>query len=128
MARILIVEDEAANVEILTRLLTRSGHEVFVSGTRDAAVDAIQQDRPDLVLLDIGMPKCDGDEVNMMGGLEVTQTIRAAEATAGVPIIATSASAMPGDKQRFREAGCNDIVSKPYDFGELLEAIQRNLV
>ncbi|REJ91120.1 MAG: response regulator [Planctomycetota bacterium] len=127
MARIVVVEDADANVEILTRLLTRSGHEVIVAGTRDAAVETIRQEKPALVLMDIGIPNSDGDEVNMMGGLEVTEAVRADQHTAGIPIIATSASAMPDDKQRFRDAGCNDIVSKPYDFTELLETINKHI-
>lgn len=128
MARILIVEDEAPNVEILTRLMKRSGHETLVARSRDAAIAAARDSAPELILMDIGLPPSDGsDEIDIMAGLQATKWIKANAATACVPIIATSASAMPDDIKRFREAGCDDVVSKPYDFPVLLETIQRQL-
>jgi two-component system, cell cycle response regulator DivK len=127
MARILVVEDEAPNVEILTRLLKRSGHETQHAGSRDAAIRAVQESPPDLVLMDIGIPNADGEDRNDFGGLEATRWIRQHAATADLPIIALTAFVMPDEKRRILEAGCNDVQSKPFDFAALLETINREL-
>jgi two-component system, cell cycle response regulator DivK len=127
MARILVVEDEAPNVEILTRLLKRSGHEVVHAGSRDAAIRAVQESPPELVLMDIGIPNAEGEDRNDFGGLEATRWIRANPATAGLPIIALTAFVMPDEKRRILEAGCNDVQSKPFDFTALLETIRGEL-
>ena len=125
MARILVVEDHEANVEILQRLLTRNRHEVFVAGTRDGAIEMIQTGEYDLVLMDITIPNTEGETENIYGGHEATQWIKSNPATQSIPVIATSAHAMPDDKKRCREAGCDDIVSKPYDFPVLIQTIDR---
>ncbi len=127
MARILVVEDEAPNVEILTRLLKRSGHETRHAGSRDAAIRAVQESPPDLVLMDIGIPNADGEDRNDFGGLEATRWIRENESTAKLPIIALTAFVMPDEKRRILDAGCNGVQSKPFDFMALLETIQREL-
>lgn len=127
MARILVVEDEAPNMEILTRLLKRSGHEPVTATSRDAAIRAVQESRPDLVLMDIGIPNSDGEDRNDAGGLEATQWIRSNPATAQLPVIALTAFVMPDEKRRILEAGCSDVQSKPYEFTALLETINREL-
>jgi len=127
MARILVVEDEALNVEILSRLLKRNGHEVVVSGSREGAVRAMQEQPADLVLMDIGIPDEDGGVMNNAGGLDATRRIKADPLTRHVPIIAISAFAMLDERKRFLDAGCNDVQPKPLDFAVLLETIGRHL-
>ena len=127
MARILVVEDEANNVEILRRLLTRSGHDVVVAGSRDAAIEVMTDDPAELVLMDMGIPNSDEGLHNAAGGLEATCWIKSNEATRSVPIIAVSASAMLDERQRFLEAGCDDVQPKPFDFTTLLGAIDAQL-
>lgn len=126
MATILIVEDEAPNIEILSRLLKRNGYQVVVAQSRDAAIHAMTGQAVDLVLMDIGIPDHDGDEPNFMAGLETTRWIKSNPATRIIPVIATSASAMPDDKRRFLEAGCDDVQSKPFDFVTLLQTIEQH--
>lgn len=127
MAKILIVEDEAPNVEILSRLLKRSQHEVLVAGTKADAVAKAIGEQPALILMDIGIPNAAGEGKNKDGGLEATQQLKSAEATKAIPIIALTASAMLDEKKRFLDAGCDAVQTKPYSFGPLLEAIQTQL-
>lgn len=126
MARVLIVEDDAPNIEILQRLLARDGHEVTVAQDKAAAIDAASHGI-DLILMDIGIPNSEGEEVNRDGGLEATRSLKSNPATQAIPIIATSASAMLDEKERFLEAGCDDVVSKPYEFAALLASIKARL-
>ena len=127
MAKILIVEDEAPNVEILTRLLKRSGHEVLVAGSKEDAIATATDEQPALILMDIGIPNAPGQPTNKHGGLEATQQLKSGEATKSIPIIALTASAMLDEKKRFLDAGCDAVQTKPYAFGPLLEAIQTHL-
>ncbi len=127
MARILIVEDEAANIEILRRLLTRNGHEVVVAGSRDAAILVMTEAPAELVLMDIGIPNSEGGMHNNAGGLEATCWIKSNRSTQSIPIIAVSASAMLDERKRFLEAGCDDVQSKPFDFTALLQSIDAQL-
>lgn len=128
MARILVVEDEAMNVEILTRLLSRYRHDVVVASSKGDAIAAIQSAPPDLVLMDIGIPNAEGETVNDQGGLEATGWIKANEATRSIPVIAISAYAMLDEKKRFLQAGCDDVQSKPFDFTALMNTINTHLV
>jgi CheY-like chemotaxis protein len=127
MAKILIVEDEAANVEILTRLLKRSSHEVLVAGTKEDAIAKATDEQPALILMDIGIPDSPGQSTNKHGGLEATQQLKSGATTSSIPIIALTASAMLDEKKRFMDAGCDAVQTKPYSFGPLLEAIQTHL-
>jgi CheY-like chemotaxis protein len=127
MARILVVEDEAMNVEILTRLLSRYRHDVVVASSKSDAIAAIQSAPPDLVLMDIGIPNAEGETVNDGGGLEATRWIKANEATRSIPVIAISAYAMLDEKKRFLQAGCDDVQSKPFDFTALINTINTHL-
>ena len=128
MSRILVVEDEPANVEILTRLLGRKGHEVLTADSKDAAIAVATAERPHLILMDIGIPNAAGEETNRYGGMEAAQLLKASEATKAIPIIALTASVMPDEKKRFLEAGCDAVLSKPFDFVPLLETIESRLV
>ncbi len=127
MAKILIVEDDPTNVEILERLLSRVGHAVLVAGNRHDAVHAATHESPDLILMDIGIPDQDGQAPRDDGGLEATRTIKGNDKTKSIPIIATSAFAMLDERQRFLEAGCDDVQSKPYDFPNLIQSIKHQL-
>lgn len=128
MSRILVVEDEPANVEILNRLLTRKKYDVLVATTKEEAVAAAAAERPDLILMDIGIPNAAGEEANRYGGVEAARLIKTEAAAKPIPIIALTASAMMDEKKRFLEAGCDAVQTKPFEFAALLETIERHLV
>ncbi len=120
MARILLVEDNEINRDMLSRRLVRSGHEVTMAIDGEEAVTRALSDLPDLVLMDIGLPGIDG--------CEATRRIRAAEQKARVPIIALTAHAMTGDRDRALDAGCDDFDTKPVDMQRLLGKIEALLL
>jgi two-component system, cell cycle response regulator DivK len=112
MARILLVEDNEMNRDMLSRRLIRRGHEVTTAFDGPAAVAAATNDRPDLILMDISLPGMDG--------WEATKVLRSHAETASIPIIALTAHAMEMDRQRSFEVGCNDFDTKPIDLARLL--------
>jgi CheY-like chemotaxis protein len=114
MARILFVDDNEMNRDMLSRRLTRAGHEVVLASDGEEGVARAESDRPELVLMDIGLPGIDG--------YEATRQIRAGE-LATVPIIALTAHAMVTDRDRALDAGCDDFDTKPIDFPRLLGKI-----
>jgi two-component system, cell cycle response regulator DivK len=116
MARILLVEDNEMNRDMLSRRLARRGHEVEMAVDGPEGVAKATAGRYDLVLMDMSLPEFDG--------WEATRRIRAAETGAGVPIIALTAHAMAGDREKALEAGCNDYDTKPVDLDRLLGKIQ----
>jgi CheY-like chemotaxis protein len=105
--RILLVEDNRVNQAVATRLLEKRGHKVVVAGNGRAALEALEKETPDLVLMDVQMPEMDG--------LQATAAIREGELKTGkhIPIIAMTAHAMAGDKERCLKAGMDGYVSKP---------------
>src|SRR3546814_21044907 len=112
MARILIVEDNEMNRDMLSRRLGRRGYEVIIATDGRAGIEAAASARPDLVLMDMSLPVIDG--------WEATRQIKADPATAGIPIIALTAHAMAGDRDRALEIGrasCRDRVSVRVDLG-----------
>ncbi len=117
MARILIVEDNEMNRDMLSRRLQRRGYEVVIATDGEAGVAATTESRPDLVLMDMSLPVIDG--------WEATRRIKADPATAGIPVIALTAHAMAGDRDRALEAGCDDYDTKPIELPGLLEKIAR---
>jgi len=121
--RILLAEDNAVNQKFAVRAIQKAGHEVAVANNGREAVDAWQRDRYDVVLMDVQMPEMDG--------LEATRTIRALEQERGseqaIPIIAMTANAMKGDRERCLEAGMNGYVSKPVKRETLFAEIARVL-
>jgi len=115
--RILLAEDNVVNQKLARRLLEKQGHGVAIAGNGREAVEAIQKDAFDLVLMDVQMPEMDG--------FVATRTIRQSEAGTGrhLPIIAMTAHAMKGDEERCLEAGMDGYVSKPINAAELLAVI-----
>lgn len=114
MTRILLVEDNELNRDMLSRRLLRAGFEVTFAHDGQQAVDGVPKDAPDLVLMDLGLPDFDG--------WEATRRIRAAGWTG--PVIALTAHAMSGERERALEAGCDDFDTKPVDINRLLEKIR----
>jgi len=114
--RILVVDDYAANVKLLQRNLQAAGYETVVAYDGEEALEKIAAEKPDLVLLDIMMPKIDG--------FEVCRRLRADEATAVIPVIMVTALKETEDRIRGLEAGADDFISKPFDRGELLARVK----
>lgn len=119
MKRILIVEDNEMNREVLSRKLARSGYEVLLAADGLQGIERAQTQAPDLILMDLGLPEIDG--------WECVQRLRADRATRPIPIIALTAHAMVGDRQRAIAAGCDDFDTKPIDFAGLLTKMNRLL-
>lgn len=116
MPRVLLVEDNEANADMLTRRLARHGFDVRLATDGLQAVEMTRAEAPDLVLMDISLPKIDG--------WEATRRIKADPATAGVPIVALTAHAMVADRQRCLDAGCSEFETKPIDLARLLDKMQ----
>ena len=116
MARILLVEDNELNLDMLSRRLARLGHEVITATDGAAAVAKARETAPDLVLMDMSLPEVDG--------WEATRRLRASEETRSLPVIALTAHAMAGDRERALRAGCDDYETKPVDFGRLQRKIE----
>jgi CheY-like chemotaxis protein len=119
MAKILLVEDHEEIWDFLSRRLKRRGYEVALAHDGQAAVERTRAERPDVVLLDMNLP--------VMDGWTAAQTLKADAATAGIPIIALTAHAMSGDREKALEAGCDDYHPKPVDFSKLLSQIDAAL-
>jgi len=119
MAKILLVEDNELNRDMLSRRLLRKGHEVLMAEDGAQAVATAERESPELILLDMSLPVVDG--------WEAARRLKASPATAGIPIIALTAHAMSGDRERALEAGCDDYDTKPVDFPELLGKIEAAL-
>src|SRR4029450_5677259 len=112
--KILLVEDNELNRDMLSRRLARKGFELVMAVDGDEAVRMANSEKPDLILMDMSLPKMDG--------WEATRLIRAPPPT--LPIIALTAHAMAGDEDRAQQAGCNDYDTKPVELPRLLEKIQ----
>lgn len=115
MPCLLIVEDNEMNRDMLRRRLERRGFEVLTAGDGEQGVKLARSRRPDLILMDLGLPVLDG--------LEATRRIRAQADTAGIPIIALTAHALHTDRDEALRAGCDDFDTKPVDFERLLGKI-----
>jgi len=120
MPRILLVEDNEMNRDVLSRLLTRRGYDMLYAEDGEAAISVALEQIPDLILMDISLPKMDGNEA--------TRRLRKESAFAGLPIIALTAHAMASDREKALEAGCTDYETKPVDFPRLLEKIEMHLL
>ncbi len=116
MPKILLVEDNEMNRDMLSRRLQRKGHEVLVALDGVQGVELAQSQTPDLILMDMSLPVLDG--------WEATQRLKAAPQTQDIPIIALTAHAMAGDREKCLQAGCDDYDTKPVEFSRLLGKIQ----
>jgi CheY-like chemotaxis protein len=115
MPRILLVEDHEEIWDFLSRRLKRRGYDVLLAHDGQSAVDRTRSDRPDVVLLDMNLPVLDG--------WTAARQLKDDAATARIPIIALTAHAMSGDREKALEAGCDDYHPKPVDFSKLLQQI-----
>lgn len=116
MPTILLVEDNEMNRDMLSRRLVRKGHQVIIAADGAQGVALAQSEQPDLILMDMSLPVLDG--------WEATRQIKAAPGTSMVPIIALTAHALAGDREKTIEAGCDEYETKPIDFPRLLKKIE----
>jgi CheY-like chemotaxis protein len=119
MTKILLVEDNEMNRDMLSRRLTRRGFEVIFAVNGQEGVDLAVSERPDIILMDLSLPVLDG--------WEATRRVKADDATRSVPIIGLTAHAMSGDREKAIEAGCDDYDTKPVEIERLIDKIQRLL-
>lgn len=119
MAKILLVEDNEINRDMLSRRLERRGYQVVVALDGEQGVRMAQSEVPDLILMDMSLPVLDG--------WEATQRIKAAPETRAIPIIALTAHAMVGDRERAMAVGCDDYDTKPIELPRLLEKMEKIL-
>jgi len=119
VSRVLLVEDNEMNRDMLSRRLTRNGHEVLLATDGQEAIEVARAEHPDIVLMDLSLPVIDG--------WEATRRLRADPATAGLRIIALTSHAMAGDRERALAAGCDDYDTKPIDLLRLLGKIEAQL-
>lgn len=124
MATILIAEDDANNVEILSELLADEGYRVLVARNGADAISIASSEQPDLILMDLQMPDSpDADSVNTQAGLEATRKIKSDPNTRHIPIVALTAHNMMQQRERVLAAGCDAMQTKPYNFNALLDCI-----
>ena len=113
MSKILLVEDNEMNRDMLSRRLQRKGFEVIIAVDGQQGVDMARNDKPDLILMDISLPVKDG--------FDATRELKADAATQHIPIIALTAHAMKGDREKALAAGCDDYDTKPIELPRLLD-------
>lgn len=119
MTTLLIVEDNEMNRDMLSRRLQRRGYDILIATDGAEGLAAARERHPDLVLMDMSLPVIDG--------WEATRQLKSQETTRKIPIIALTAHAMSGDRQRAVDAGCDDFDTKPIELARLLEKIERCL-
>ncbi len=116
MAKILLVEDNEMNRDMLSRRLERRGYEVVIALDGESGVEMAQTHVPDLVLMDMSLP--------LLDGWEATRRLKVDPATKHIPIVALTAHAMSGDREKAIEAGCDDYDTKPVELARLLAKIE----
>ena len=119
MAKILLVEDNEMNRDMLSRRLERKGHAVLLAVDGADGLAKARAEAPDLILMDMSLP--------VMDGWEATRQLKADAATQRIPVIALTAHAMASDEQKARDAGCDDFDTKPIEFPRLLGKIETQL-
>jgi two-component system, cell cycle response regulator DivK len=119
MARVLIIEDNVANMKLAVFLLQSAGHTVLSATDAEAGLTLARDEQPDLILMDIQLPRMDG--------LEATGLLKRTEATRAIPVLALTALAMKGDEERIRAAGCDGYIAKPMRYLEFLAAVAAQL-
>jgi two-component system cell cycle response regulator DivK len=120
MAKVLIIEDNAANMTLAIFLLESAGHVVINATDAEAGLTLARDEQPHLILMDIQLPGMDG--------LEATRLLKQDHATRGIPVIALTALAMKGDEARIRAAGCDGYIAKPLAYKEFLAMVSARLV
>ena len=120
MARLLLVEDNEMNRDMLSRRLQRKGYSVLIAHDGEQGLSLACSEIPDLILMDISLP--------FMDGCEVTRRLKANARTRHIPVIALTAHALLTDRAKAFDAGCDDYDTKPIEFGRLNEKIERLLV
>jgi len=115
MPRVLLVEDNEANRDMLSRRLARRGYEISIANDGRQGIAAAQAEQPDLILMDMNLPEIDG--------WEATRLLKSQSTTRHIPVIALTAHAMISDRQRALEAGCDDYDTKPVELSRLLAKI-----
>src|SRR5262249_10096955 len=116
MPKVLLVEDNEENRDGLSRHLRRKGYEVLIAVDGRQGIDVARAEAPELILMDMSLPVVDG--------WEVARQLKSAPQTQGIPIIALTAHAMAGDREKALEAGCDDYDTKPLELARLLEKIR----
>jgi len=116
MPKVLLIEDNDLNRDMLTRRLQRRGYDIVSATDGEQGVALASSERPDLILMDISLPG--------LNGWDATRRIRENSATAGIPIIALTAHAMSGDREKTIEAGCDEYETKPVELNTLLAKMQ----
>ena len=116
MTKILLVEDNQMNRDMLSRRLMRKGYEVVIAVDGEQGIEMARSEAPDLILMDMSLPVLDG--------WEATRQLKTAPETQAIPVIALTAHAMAGDREKATEAGCNDYDIKPIELPRLLEKIE----
>ncbi|UCC14315.1 MAG: response regulator [Gammaproteobacteria bacterium] len=119
MTKVLLVEDNEMNRDMLSRRLQRKGFEVAIAVDGQAGVDMATSENPDIILMDLSLP--------VMDGWEATRRIKSDGTISAIPVIALTAHAMQGDEEKALEAGCDDYDTKPVNFKRLLEKMQKLL-
>ena len=114
--RILVVEDNMDTYELVHFILEKNGFETFLASNGRDGVNAAFKQRPDLIIMDMSMPEMDG--------WTATGLIKKEEQTKAIPVIAVTAHALPGDRQRAMDAGCDEYITKPMNLDELVETVQ----
>ena len=119
MTKVLVVEDNEMNRDMLSRRLTRRGFQVIFAVDGQQGVDLARSERPDIILMDMSLPVVDG--------WEATRRVKSDDATRGVPVIGLTAHAMAGDREKAIEAGCDDYDTKPVELERLIGKMERLL-
>jgi two-component system, cell cycle response regulator DivK len=119
MSKVLVVEDNAANMTLAVTLLESAGHTVLSAVDAEIGLTMARAEQPDLILMDIQLPGMDG--------LEATALLKSDDATRTIPVIALTALAMKGDEERIRAAGCDGYIAKPMRYKEFLATIAAQL-
>ena len=119
MTKVLLVEDNEMNRDMLSRRLIRRGFQVVFAMDGQQGIDLARSERPDVILMDMSLPIVDG--------WEATRRLKADDSTRGVPVIGLTAHAMSGDREKAIEAGCDDYDTKPVELDRLIGKIKRLL-
>ena len=114
--RILIVEDNMDTYELVRFILEKNGYETFLAVNGRDGVNAASKQKPDLIIMDLSMPEMDG--------WTATRLIKGNAATSAIPLIALTAHALPADRKRAFDAGCDEYITKPMDLIDLLETVK----